>query len=129
MSGLLSLKISLVPVALPVAWRTLTYPFAFAHLPFLATPIMILIVRAEEESPSHASSHMYQWTTVILSLVLGICSTLVVGIRMWQRAFVQRNVDVSDWFALAALVSFTAGHPSLVVQVLIFPSHLPRCIS
>jgi len=42
------------------------------------------------------------WAIVVVATILGVLSTAVVGIRMWLRIKVQRNVDESDWMMLVA---------------------------
>lgn len=52
--------------------------------------------------PSHETR---RWGLVIECAVLGTACTIIVGARIWLRAVVQRNADLSDWFTLLALVS------------------------
>jgi len=48
--------------------------------------------------------HVTLITTVVVTTILGVIGSLVVGARFWARKNVQRRMHASDWLMLLSLV-------------------------
>jgi hypothetical protein len=55
------------------------------------------------------------WGIVVAGAILGALATIVVAARMWLRGRIQRNLDASDWFMFAGLVSLLDSLPTLTL--------------
>lgn len=69
-------------------------------MPVLGGLVEELVGRATQE-PAHRGPGL-----VITAVVLGSLAVLTVALRIWLRAGIQRNANVSDWFMVGALVHF-----------------------
>jgi len=75
-----------------------------------------------EDHPEHII--VRGWGIVVAAAILGAVSTIVVGARLWLRAFIQKNVDASDWFMLAGLVCVASTVREVIIADQNRDSHL-----